>query len=112
MQVRLGDARVAMPANLAQGGAMAVEEAAEFAVALSKLGPQGTGAAKAFHAARSRRVRCCAAGSRFTDAIGAPQSTAVCKIRDAALKIAVPKALFDATLWLSLGAGYRAPLAS
>jgi hypothetical protein len=72
-------------------------------------GPGGTAAAEAMHAARRRRVRCCAAGSIFTTLIGTPQSEVVGRARDAALRWGVPKLLFDATLWLSLGAGYRAP---
>ena len=35
----VGDARLSMPANLAQGAAMAIEEAAELAAALAEHGP-------------------------------------------------------------------------
>jgi 2-polyprenyl-6-methoxyphenol hydroxylase-like FAD-dependent oxidoreductase len=103
----IGDARIRMPANLAQGAAMAVEEAAELAAALAEFGPTPD-ATRAFLARRSRRVSCCAAATRFTELIGAPCGSVAEAARDAALRC-VPGKLFDATLWLSLGAGYKSP---
>jgi 2-polyprenyl-6-methoxyphenol hydroxylase-like FAD-dependent oxidoreductase len=107
----VGDARAAMPANLAQGAAMAIEEAAELASALAHHGPTDGVAVAAFTASRRRRVLCCGGGTLFTSLLAAPRAPTLCTARDALLRFGVHRLLFDATLWLSLGAGYRAPTA-
>ena len=111
----VGDAAQALPHNLAQGAAAAVEDAADLAASLRGLaagehgGKSSSDAAAAYAHARRARGAAHAQMTRFTAALGGVDGRAE-TLRNAVLR-AVPAAInqrvFDAALAHSLGGGDR-----
>lgn len=62
-------------------------------------------AVEQFEALRANRVMLCRAATSFTASIASPRGELAAAARDAALSL-VPRKVFDAMLWASLGAGY------
>ena len=105
--VLLGDAAHAMPINLAQGAAAAIEGAFLLGRALDRHADTQSweAAFEEYEATHRPRVRQCRIVTSFTEALAAPATAPTEALRNAMRIVPQPlnSAIFDAALLLSLG---------
>lgn len=103
--ILIGDACHGMAANLAQGASMAIEDAWDLAATIADHGVAATDFAGDYYERRADRARYCQLLTRATQSIASLPPG----IRNNLQRVPthLNSMVFDASLWVSLGAGYK-----